>query len=83
VSVVVPPGGRGQRVRISYRALRRGRVLAGDVRAIHTSKGVARVVFILSRRTRSATQLRITATQGSARATRELRVRARSARRVS
>ena len=79
VRVTVPPGGRGQRVRISYRALRGTRVLAGDVREVTTRKGVARVVFTLTRASRTATRLRITATQGTARATRELRLKRRAA----
>ncbi len=75
VRVDVAPGRGGRPVRISYRALRDARVRVSRSRSASTRRRVARVVFKLPRSARSADLLRIIATQGSARATRDLRLR--------
>ena len=75
VRVDVAPGRGGRPVRISYRALRKAHVRVSRARSVSTRKRVARVVFKLPRSARSADLLRIVATQGSARATRDLRLR--------
>ena len=75
VRVDVAPGRGGKPVRITYRALRKARVRVTRSRSVGTRKRVARVVFKLPRSARSADLLRIVATQGSARATRDLRLR--------
>ena len=76
VKVAVPPGGRGAPVRISYEAVRDSRIVVHRrTRSTGTRKGVARVTFKLPRSARTATLLRIDATQGTARATRILRLR--------
>jgi hypothetical protein len=75
VRVAVPPGGGGRRVQIAYQARRGTRVVVRRRRSVLARKGVARAAFKLSRSARSASLLRITATQGDARATRDLRLR--------
>jgi hypothetical protein len=75
VRVDVAPGRGGKPVRITYRALRKARVRVTRTRSVGTRKRVARVTFKLPRSARSADLLRIVATQGSARATRDLRLR--------
>jgi hypothetical protein len=77
VRVDVPPGGGNRRVAISYEALRGGRVAVRRRRLVGTRLRVARAVFRLPRHARSAQLLRITATHGSARATRLLRLHPR------
>jgi phosphatidylserine/phosphatidylglycerophosphate/cardiolipin synthase-like enzyme len=78
--VTVPPGGRGAPVRIAYRAVRGTRTVARRTRSVAASKGVARAIFKLPRSARRATLLRITAAQGTARATRDLRMTRRLSR---
>jgi len=77
VTVEVPPGGGAERVRIAYSALRRGHVVARGSRRVAARNGVVRVAFKLPRSARRTGRLRITAQQGSARATRLLSVHAR------
>ena len=77
VRVDVAPGRGGKPVKITYRALRRSHVRVTRTRSASTRKRVARVVFKLPRSARSADLLRISAVQGSARATRDLRLLAR------
>ncbi len=72
VAVDVPPGGGTERVKISYAAIRDGRTVFHQARRVSTRKRVARVVFRLSPLVRRSSRLRITATHGSARATRLL-----------
>jgi len=76
VRVDVPPGGANQRVHISYEALRDGRITVhARARIVGTRQRVARAMFKLPRSARSADVLRVTARQGSVRATRSLRLR--------
>jgi hypothetical protein len=77
VRVDVAPGRGGRPVKISYRALRKSHIRVRRTRSASTRKRVARVVFRLPRSARSADLLRIVAVQGSARATRDLRLRPR------
>jgi polysaccharide biosynthesis protein PslG len=72
VTVAVPPGGGSGRVRIAYAAIRNGRTVFAQARRVSTRKRVARVVFRLAPSARRARELRITASHGSARATRLL-----------
>jgi hypothetical protein len=72
VTVDVPPGGGAQPVRIAYSALRRGHVVARAARRVSARHRVARVTFRLGFSARGAGTLRVTARQGSARATRLL-----------
>jgi hypothetical protein len=72
VTVDVPPGGGTQRVRIGYAAIRGRHVAARGSRLATAHDGVARVAFPLTRSARRAGELRVTARQGSARATRSL-----------
>jgi polysaccharide biosynthesis protein PslG len=74
VLVDVPPGGGGRRVRISYAALRDGRVAVRLTRRVGSRGRVARAVFRLGPRARRAQLLRVTATHGDASATRTLRL---------
>ncbi|HEV7808831.1 MAG TPA: hypothetical protein VGO80_23715 [Solirubrobacteraceae bacterium] len=74
VLVDVPPGGGGRRVRITYAALRDGRVAVRLTRRVGSRGHVARAVFRLGPRARRTHLLRVTATQGDASATRSLRL---------
>ena len=74
VRVDVPPGGGNRRVRISYEAVRNGRVIVRLARRVGSRGRVARAVFKLGPRARRAQLLRMTAVQGGARATRTLRM---------
>ena len=73
VDVDIIAGTRTTPVRVSYTAIRNGRVVGRAARTVKIRKGVAHVAFRLSRRARRAPTLRITATQQSARATSVLR----------
>jgi hypothetical protein len=75
VLVDVPPGGGNRRVRISYASVRNGRAIVRAARTVGTRRRVARAVFRLTRHARASTSLRITASQGTARSTRMLRMR--------
>ena len=76
VKVAVSPGGRGAPVRISYEAVRDARIVVHRrTPSVGTRKGVARASFELPRSARTATLLRVTATQSTARVTRILRLR--------
>jgi hypothetical protein len=72
VSVDVPPGGGSSRVRIAYAAIDGGRTIFLQARRVGTRGRVARVVFRLARAARTADELRISASQGAAHATRAL-----------
>jgi hypothetical protein len=77
VLVDVPPGGGSDRVRIAYEAIRGGRVAFRQTRRVGSRARVARVVFKLPPGARAAQRLRITASQGTSRVTRMLRMPAR------
>jgi hypothetical protein len=75
VLVDVPPGGGTRRVQIVVEAVRAGRVAGRWTRRVATSRRVARAIFRLGPRTRSAGLLRVSARHGDARAARTLRLR--------
>jgi hypothetical protein len=77
VSVAVPPGGGGRPVEVSYEAVRGQYVVVRRKRSVSVRNGVARVVFALPRSARAASYLRITAKQGTTRATRVLKLRSK------
>ena len=77
VSVAVPPGGLGKPVLIAYEAVRGRYIVVRRKRSVRARNGVARAVFALPRSARDASYLRIVAKQGTAGATRVLKLRAK------
>ena len=73
IDVRVAAGAPSTPVRVSYTALRNGRVVGRGARSVRIRKHVAHVSFKLSRRARKAPSLRISATQRAAKATSVLR----------